>query len=550
MKAYSYVRFSTSIQIRGDSLRRQMELSQQWCEKNGVVLDDTLDMQDLGKSAFHGDNVTQGALGQFIKTIDKGKVKKGSYLLVESLDRLSRQELTDALSLFLNIINKGITIVTLADDRTYGKKNLDLPNLIISLSIMSRAHEESAMKSQRISQAWSQKRKNVGERILTKNIPNWLEIKNGKIVAIPERKKLIRRMFDMKVGGQGALSISRTLNKEGVPTWGRASKWNSSYIRKTLPNRAVLGEFQPGKRIDNKRVPVGPPIIDYYPRIIPDELFYRVQKLLENRSLAGRKPKNEYANLFRGLIRCPACFSAMIRICKDSGGRLAYLLCSGAYTKSSDCKWESIRYQRFEELFFKFVADQINLKDLQNGDATKLAKIDKKIAASQDMISSLTDRIRNWTDAIGETKDKELREDFISRVESARNQIRETEKEIQSLQQQRSNIDDGPARQRQALRTIKQLFKTGAIDDPDTRRQLREQLLALIDGILIHPKMEWFQIFFKSGLVRNHLGKADVELHKQMVKEAPHLKLIKDWRGYYIETNRRQSASARKGGRR
>src|SRR5438045_808551 len=87
--AYSSLRFSTPDQLKGDSFRRQTELSQRYAEEHGLDLDDKLTFHDLGVSGFRGKNVTQGALGQFIKAIDTGRVQPGSFLLVESLDRLS-----------------------------------------------------------------------------------------------------------------------------------------------------------------------------------------------------------------------------------------------------------------------------------------------------------------------------------------------------------------------------------------------------------------------------------------------------------------------------
>lgn len=52
--AYSYVRFSDPSQAAGDSLRRQMELTEEWCERNGLALDTSLSLRDLGVSAFRG----------------------------------------------------------------------------------------------------------------------------------------------------------------------------------------------------------------------------------------------------------------------------------------------------------------------------------------------------------------------------------------------------------------------------------------------------------------------------------------------------------------
>ena len=159
-KAYSYVRFSTPEQIKGDSIRRQVEMSLKYAEDHNLTLDDSLQLTDLGVSAFKGVNAITGKLGSFISAIDTGQVDSGSYLLIESLDRLSRTEIITALNLFTQILSKDITIVTLTDNRVYTRESInDIGNLMYSLMVMSRAHEESLMKSKRISSAWENKRK-------------------------------------------------------------------------------------------------------------------------------------------------------------------------------------------------------------------------------------------------------------------------------------------------------------------------------------------------------------------------------------------------------
>lgn len=111
--AYSYIRFSTPDQIKGDSLRRQIEASHRYATEHNLTLDETLNVRDLGVSAFSGMNFERGALGQFIVAIDNGRVAPDSYLLMESLDRLSRLPVPDALAIFQAIISRGITIVTM-----------------------------------------------------------------------------------------------------------------------------------------------------------------------------------------------------------------------------------------------------------------------------------------------------------------------------------------------------------------------------------------------------------------------------------------------------
>jgi hypothetical protein len=68
-------------------------------------------------SAFRGRNAVKGTLKLFLDALDKGVIKPGTYLLIESLDRLSRNEVDEAFELFMSIIRRGITIVTLSDEQ-------------------------------------------------------------------------------------------------------------------------------------------------------------------------------------------------------------------------------------------------------------------------------------------------------------------------------------------------------------------------------------------------------------------------------------------------
>jgi DNA invertase Pin-like site-specific DNA recombinase len=106
-KAFSYIRMSTDAQLKGDSHRRQLETSDKYIASNGLELIERL--SDLGVSAFRGANVEYGALGRFLQAVSEGKVEAGSYLIVEALDRISRQPTRIALQLFLELMNKDRT---------------------------------------------------------------------------------------------------------------------------------------------------------------------------------------------------------------------------------------------------------------------------------------------------------------------------------------------------------------------------------------------------------------------------------------------------------
>src|SRR5262249_2343415 len=103
-KAFSYIRFSTPEQSKGRSLERQMEAAKAYAIGKNLELDETLTFQDLGVSAFRGRNIQEGALGTFLQAVREGRVQKGSHLLVESLDRITRQAAYDAVDTIKAIV--------------------------------------------------------------------------------------------------------------------------------------------------------------------------------------------------------------------------------------------------------------------------------------------------------------------------------------------------------------------------------------------------------------------------------------------------------------
>ncbi len=302
-KAYSYIRFSKPEQMKGDSLARQIEKSKAYCNANGLELDTELNLKDLGISAFNGKNLDEdAALGGFIKAIDEGRVKRGSYLLIESLDRLSRQRVIDAFNAFQSIIKKGITIVTLSDNNVYNEESInDFNNLLISLASMARAHEESKIKSMRLLEANRRKRENIKNKKLTSICPAWLSYdkKNDTFKPIPEKVKVVELIFELSASGMGTYAIITELNNRNIKPIARSDKWQQSYLTKILKGREVLGELISNSK-DGKKV-----FENYYPPIIDEDLYYRVQKGIESRRNSGGGRKGSaISNIFQKLLVC------------------------------------------------------------------------------------------------------------------------------------------------------------------------------------------------------------------------------------------------------
>jgi len=362
-KAYSYIRFSSAKQEAGDSLARQVRLSEEYAAKHGLELDTELNLRDLGISAFDRSNLKKGALGHFLRLVEEKRIPVGSYLLVESLDRLSRDKVMDALSIFTDILRAGIVIVTLSDNQVYSyeKTNENWASLIVSIVIMSRANEESAMKSQRLRSAWDAKRRNLENKRLTARCPYWLRPAEGDVgfEFIPERVDVVKRIFQMSLDGVGSATIVKTFNTERVPLFSKkANGWQNSYVQKILQSPAVYGELHLQLQRDGEVTPHDV-IPDYYPAIMTKAEWRLVADARASRRTRGGVGKGaNLSNLFSGLLTCGYCGGPMnmggyVETRRGLHKKSKFIACSNA-RRGLGCKYIQWEYSDFERLVLRF----------------------------------------------------------------------------------------------------------------------------------------------------------------------------------------------------
>jgi DNA invertase Pin-like site-specific DNA recombinase len=299
--AYSYVRFSTPEQLKGDSLRRQLEGTAAWCEKNGVPLDTSLTLRDMGVSAFRGAHRDdKHCLAQFLRAASQGRVAKGSYLVIENLDRLTREDERTALRLWLDILDAGVNIVQLHPETVFRHEHSDMTDIIRAIIELSRGHSESRMKSKRNGAAWDRRRERAraGDGILTHKLPAWVEEVHGVLRLIPAKAAGVHRCHVLAAQGQGAGLIVKTLIREKHPPLGPSGQWSRAYVSLILRDRRAVGEFQP--RYRNGK-PAGEPIANYFPPVVTE-----AEWAASRAGSAGRKqPRGrvgEHVNIFAGLL--------------------------------------------------------------------------------------------------------------------------------------------------------------------------------------------------------------------------------------------------------
>lgn len=323
--AISYLRFSSAIQGKGDSCTRQNASRDRWLEAHPEI-PLKREMNDLGLSAFSGKHVAKGDLGDFLALCESKEfraetARRDVYLLVENLDRLSRERILKALGQLEGILASGVKVVTLCDLKTYDSKSLDnVGEVMMAICTMARAHEESAIKSDRVASAWKKQRDAIrsgkSKEIPDSLVPTWIRKEREGFKINAKAAKVVRRVFELACEGKGVTAIRNAMNAEGHPSLnhlrrGKGGLWNLVTINSLLSERKVLGEIQLRKYVrdengeyvlDEKgrrmRENAGDPIKEYFPAIIDPATFAKARKLVfRNFTRKGRSSVAHY-NLF------------------------------------------------------------------------------------------------------------------------------------------------------------------------------------------------------------------------------------------------------------
>lgn len=405
-RVYSYLRFSDPRQSTGSSADRQLAYAAAWAAERGMELDATLTLRDEGLSAYHETHVKQGALGAFLRAVDEGRIPAGSVLIVEGLDRLSRAEPLLAQAQLGQIVNAGITVVTASDGREYNRAGLKAEpmNLVYSLLVMIRAHEESDTKSKRVTA--SIRRLCDGWRagtyrglIRNGKDPQWLRWTGDAWELIPERVAAVRRALELYRQGLGAQRAYRIMYDEGhqLSDWGIASQQIYRLVR--LP--ALRGA---------KRLRVGGEdylLEDYYPRLLSDTEFGELQQLTGQR--LRRRGKGSIPGIITGIgmTYCGYCGTAITGQNLMRRARADGSLADGhrrlhciSYSRNEGCAaGGSCSAAPIERALMAYCSDRMNLERLHEP-ALDGQPVRDRLAAARSGAAEVEQQLGRVTDAL------------------------------------------------------------------------------------------------------------------------------------------------------
>lgn len=406
-KAYSYQRFSEGKQKSGDSIRRQTHGADEFCKTWKLELIKTF--RDEGVSGFRGKNFSnESALSAFLKLVDDEKIEKGSVLIVENMDRLSRQSILPCMTKFMEIIQKGIGIGVISQNKILDTKSItDNPmELMLVLVEFSRANNESEAKSKRTNAVLFSKIEKMkkGEKVwYGAQRPKWIiDLKNDKWIMDDARIAIVKDIFKTYLRGASCNAIAVDLNKRGIPSLMNYNDtkrrntmiWSASGVMRTLRNDNVLGHCEiKGVKVES-----------YYPSIISTKDFLLAQnKLDKNRINRGGSKFGIIQNVFKGLLFCSKCgYSIETKVTSykaiDGKWRVyCHYACRGVIRHSSCDNVGRVRVDDFEKVVLSQALHYMDdaSTDGNNGNAeieameTEVLKIKKQIGDTLSLMDTL-----------------------------------------------------------------------------------------------------------------------------------------------------------------
>lgn len=484
---YLYIRFSDDKQAQGSSYERQLSYARQYCPT--LIEDKDHIYFDSGKSAFSGANLQDGSeLKRFYDAVASGRVPKGSILLVEDLDRLSRAGMWKASDKLRELTENGITVVTLRDSKRY-TGTLTLSDALTSLIKQELAHEESAKKSSRVAKSYVDRYAKARQGIKVKVLlPSWIEWVSDTEYRVKEAEAaVVRRIFDMAGAGVSYQRIVKTLNEDGIAPFrggGKNKLWITATVFQMVQSPAAIGTYTPNDG--------GTPIENYFPAIVSKEVFDAAQGARIERREDKVTRESRAVSLWSKVGVCMRCSRPMHYLPKGRKNQ-RYLVCSGKMGYACDA--QNVHDDRATRAFEELLVNVVNADYFTGNDGKetlqRIRQLSGQIADQQrikdrqvemlgiDPIPELGPAIKK-SSAIIETLEAEK-----ATLEAAVAQATKAETSKAAILQKLDLVsEDGRREANMLLRRLKVVVKIGRYDDVINYevRQAGRKVLTLHDS--------------------------------------------------------------------
>lgn len=228
LRVAAYARVSSSKDAMLHSLSAQVSYYNKYISSHD-------DWEFVGIYADEGISGTKEDRDEFQRMINDCRAGKIDLILTKAISRFARNTMT-----MLEIVRelKNLNVDVFFEEQNLHSISSD-GEMVLTL-LASVAQEEARSVSE--NQKW-RIRKDFEKGLIWggKNAYGY-RIVNKKMVLVPEEAKLVKRIFQLYIGGLGFHKISKLLNDEGIPAM-RAKKWNKQSLQQIIANINYTGDL-------------------------------------------------------------------------------------------------------------------------------------------------------------------------------------------------------------------------------------------------------------------------------------------------------------------
>lgn len=331
-----YARYSSERQTE-QSIEGQIRECMSYAERHDIVIVDTyIDRAMTG---------TNDKRDEFQRMLKDSQKRPWDVVLVYKLDRFSRNKYEMAIHK-RTLKDNNIALLSAAENIPEGPEGIILESLLEGM-----AEYYSAELSQKVRRGLKETR--IKGNFTGGTVPFGYEVINKKVVIKDDEAQVVRRIYNMYLAGVYGKQILKTLADEGITNRGKPFTINTIYY--LLRNERYVGMYH--HKTEGAYT-------DMYPRILPQDVFDKVQAIL-NDNKHGKHPKDA-GYMLKGKIKCGLCGKVMSG---DAGtsktGRVVRYYSCMTRKQSKKCNKKAVRKDIIEKLIVdvtvKILSDPKNI---------------------------------------------------------------------------------------------------------------------------------------------------------------------------------------------
>ena len=251
----------------------------------------------------------------------------------------------------------------------------------------------------------------------------------------PDASRIVKRIFDMGEASNGMVTVTNTLNDEGILS-PRGKLWGKTSVHAILVNEAYTGTLVWGANAKDNAEPVR--VDKAFPAIITKAQFGRVGKLMRSRAPKRSHPRRVGSTyMLSGLVKCKACKRALSG--KDAkSGQFAYYVCQSIMKRGKNaCVTPRLNARRFEEM----IVEKIRSSILTDGSIAELVR-----AVDEEMDGIASEQRKRLKTIEDELEDVKRRLGVIwNALETSNLDVAEASERINEHRERKERLEDAAA---------------------------------------------------------------------------------------------------------